>query len=275
MSKRLLIVSCLSLVSVAYCKPYILLTSSRNKCFNVVAPPGETIEINYEAPDVESSEIDSALLKLNSAVDSAKEEAFGKDGLDSAYNRRMQKKLDNLAAPGLSLTVSQKLQNQVSMERRNDEKGRSYGVGRMREDCKKEGSLLFQTAEEDGTVNVCVHAIGSSIDKPMRIYINVVVDEDKATDSYADMEAMIQQVGEVKETMTKLERDFQSLTNRVRTIINSADYNKEQEAEFHEQSLAMNRAASYWPIIRLFFLFVTGLAQVNHIVGFMKAHHIT
>mmetsp|Transcript_5735 Transcript_5735/g.13504 ORF Transcript_5735/g.13504 Transcript_5735/m.13504 type:complete len:188 (+) Transcript_5735:486-1049(+) len=187
----------------------------------------------------------------------------------------MQKKLDNLAAPGLSLTVSQKLQNQVSMERRNDEKGRSYGVGRMREDCKKEGSLLFQTAEEDGTVNVCVHAIGSSIDKPMRIYINVVVDEDKATDSYADMEAMIQQVGEVKETMTKLERDFQSLTNRVRTIINSADYNKEQEAEFHEQSLAMNRAASYWPIIRLFFLFVTGLAQVNHIVGFMKAHHIT
>jgi len=50
MSKRLLIVSCLSLVSVAYCKPYILLTSSRNKCFNVVAPPGETIEINYEAP---------------------------------------------------------------------------------------------------------------------------------------------------------------------------------------------------------------------------------
>lgn len=226
-----------------------------------------------------SSDVDSVDYAghLNAMNAPDKEESFGKDGMDSAYNKKLQRKLDRLATPGLSITISQKLQNQVSPEKRNDDKGRPYGVGRMREDCSKEGSLLFQTSEEDGAVNLCVHALGSSIDKPMRIYINVVVDEDLATDSYIEdgKEDFMQQAGEVKETMTKLERDFQSLTNRVRTIINSADYNKEQEVEFHEHSLAMNRAASYWPIIRLVFLFVTGLAQVNHIVGFMKAHRIS
>lgn len=225
----------------------------------------------YVSLDIQSSN------PLNIALNDANQEesSFGIDGLDSGYNRRMQKKLDRMSTPGLTLTVSQKLKNQIKIEQRNDDKGRSYGVGRMREDCKKEGSLLFQTSEEDGTVNVCIHSIGSSIDKPMRLYLNVIVDEDKATDSYEpDKEAMMQQAGEIKETMTRLERDFQSLTNRVRTIINSADYNKEQEVEFHEHSVSMNRAASYWPIIRLVFLFVTGLAQVNHIVGFMKAHRI-
>ena len=213
------------------------------------------------------------------AMNSAQEEAFGKDGLDSGYNQRMQRKLDRMrdrAPQDLTLTISQKLSNSVSMERRNDENGRSYGVGRMREDCKKEGSLLFQTSDEDGSVNVCIHAIGANIDNPMRIYLDVVVDEDYATDSYEpDTEAMMKQAGEVKETMTRLEREMQSLTNRVRTIINSADYNKDQEIEFHEHSVAMNRAASYWPIIRLVFLFVTGLVQVNHIIGFMKAKRIT
>ena len=178
------------------------------------------------------------------AMNSAQEEAFGKDGLDSGYNQRMQRKLDRMrdrAPQDLTLTISQKLSNSVSMERRNDENGRSYGVGRMREDCKKEGSLLFQTSDEDGSVNVCIHAIGANIDNPMRIYLDVVVDEDYATDSYEpDTEAMMKQAGEVKETMTRLEREMQSLTNRVRTIINSADYNKEQEIEFHEHSVAMN-----------------------------------
>ncbi|CAJ1942474.1 unnamed protein product [Cylindrotheca closterium] len=272
--QHLLIASFLSLVSVVHCKPYILLTSSRNKCFNVVAPPSETIEITYEAPDVDGVQFDPQ----NAAkMDGSNEESsFGKDGLDSAFNKRMQRKLERFGTPGLTLTVSQKLQNQVPIENRNDEKGRSYGVGRMREDCKKEGSLLFQTSEGDGIVNVCIHALGASIDKPMRIYINVVVDEDKATDSYEpDKEAMMKQAGEVKETMTRLERDFQSLTNRVRTISNSADYNKEQEVEFHDHSVSMNRAASYWPIIRLVFLIITGIAQANHIIGFMKAHRIS
>ena len=229
-------------------------------------------------PTCLSSDVEGAQFDPQNAgkMDGNNEESFGKDGLDSAYNKRMQRKLDRFGAPGLTLTVSQKLQNQLPIENRNDEKGRSYGVGRMREDCKKEGSLLFQTAEEDGIVNVCIHSIGASVDKPMRIYVNVVVDEDLATDSYEpDKESMMKQAGEVKETMSRLERDFQSLTNRVRTISNSADYNKEQEVEFHEHSVAMNRAASYWPIIRLVFLIVTGLAQVNHIIGFMKAHRIS
>ena len=43
---------------------------------------------------------------------------------------------------------------------------------------------------------------------------------------------------------------------------------------FHDQSIAMNRAASYWPIIRLVFLFLTGFAQVNHIIQFMKSRRI-
>ena len=74
--------------------------------------------------------------------------------------------------------------------------------------------------------------------------------------------------------MTRLERDMSTFTRRVKSILDRADVNKDQEVSFHDQSIAMNRAASYWPIIRLVFLFLTGFVQVNHIIQFMKSRRI-
>jgi hypothetical protein len=210
--------------------------------------------------------------------------AFGKDGLDSEYNRRMQDKMEKIKGrkmQDMSITVTQKLPQQVSRERRKADSDRVKGQGRVREELvRRQGSIEYTTDNEDGTVNICVQSIVASKENPQRIHVNVVVDEDTAGDGYEEepekkTAAMLEQAGEVKQTMTRLEKDMHSLTNRVKTIINSADFNKEQEVGFHDQSIAMNRAASYWPIIRLVFLFVTGFAQVNHIIGFMKTHHIS
>jgi hypothetical protein len=233
--------------------------------------------------DEDDLEKEAILSKMKEGMDETP--SFGKDGLDSEYNRRMQDKLGKMKGKkmqDMSIIVTQKLPQRVpSRERRSADSDRVKGQGRVREELvRRQGSIEYTTDDQDGTVNICVQSIVASKENPQRIHVNVVVDEDTAGDAYEEepektSEAMIQQAGEVKKTMTRLEKDMHSLTNRVKTIINSADFNKEQEVGFHDQSIAMNRAASYWPIIRIVFLFVTGFAQVNHIVGFMKTHHIS
>jgi hypothetical protein len=79
---------------------------------------------------------------------------------------------------------------------------------------------------------------------------------------------------EISSKMSRLQRDLQTLQNRVKACLNNADFNKDQEAAFHEQSVSMNRAATYWPIIQLMVLLVTGFTQANHIVRYLKQHHI-
>lgn len=236
------------------------------------------IRVPADGGDLEK---EALLAKINAATDEAA--TFGNDGLDSEYNRRLQNKLEKMKGnkmQDMSITVTQKVSQHFSRERRSADSDRVKGQGRVREELvRRQGSIEYRTDDDDGTVNICVQSIVASKENPQRIHVNVVVDEETASDSSDDepekkTTAMLAQAGEVKQTMTRLEKDMHSLTNRAKTILNSADFNKEQEVGFHDQSIAMNRAASYWPIIRLVFLFVTGFAQVNHIIGFMKTHHI-
>jgi hypothetical protein len=307
--------------------PYFLLTSSRSKCFSVVAPQGESIHIWYHAPgkflfqkhhfyfvllflltlkkfnvlyydyvDLRIPEgVDDGILtkeailqKLNDPGEEAQGN-FGEAGLDSEYQRRMNNR-SNSKRPemsDMSITVKQKVPSRSASRQRGDpgDDATVRTKSRVREEISQQtGFINFKTIDEEseeGGVDICVQSIVASPHTPVRFNLYVDVNEDMAEDSWIDSfvtnEVVIQtmeQVNEAKVVMSQLEKDMRSLTNRVRTIMNSADYNKEQEAEFHDQSVQMNRAASYWPIIRLIFLFLTGFVQVNHIITYMKSRHI-
>ena len=49
---------------------------------------------------------------------------------------------------------------------------------------------------------------------------------------------------------------------------------KQEEAEFHEQSIRMERGVHFWPMLHLICLLVAAIMQVRHIVQFMHAKHI-
>ena len=157
----------------------------------------------------------------------------------------------------------------------------------------RNGRIEYLTGEEGGMVEICVQSILASTRKPARFYIRILdvasdQEYDNGLDDNDDDDRVSRKQQEQAKTkdpdhlehteittkMSRLERDLQTLQNRVKACLNNADYNKEQEALFHEQSISMNRASKYWPIIQLTVLIVTGFTQANHIVRYLKSHHI-
>jgi len=64
--------------------------------------------------------------------------------------------------------------------------------------------------------------------------------------------------------------DLNLLRDRTTAIIAEADYTKAAEVEFHDQSLKMNRAAVWWPVVQIMVLIVTGFAWVVNITAFFR-----
>lgn len=281
----------ISLLGVIYVQslPYFILTSTRSKCFSVIAPQGQSITISYHAPDVqlldeidESANVATLLTEKKEGVE--RDEA---DGQDAEWNRRMREKLERMKEKkirDMSITVTQKAGLQgalTSRQRRRYGEDKVSGQGRVREELtQRQGTIEFLTGEDDGTVDICVQSIVANRNSPSRIAIQVTM-ASAAKESSEDETSSKDAAGGTsldhdvaKQEMSRLERDLQTLSNRVRAILNNADFNKDQEVAFHDQSVAMHSAAMYWPIIQLLVIILTGFTQANHIVRYMKTHHI-
>lgn len=221
------------------------------------------------------------------------EEGAAADGLDSQWNKRMKDRLELMKSKkmrDMSITVTQKtvLNGVLASRQRKTIDGTEQveekkGSGRIREELEqKTGSILFDTGDSDGTVEVCIQSVLASIKNPTRVSIQVkMASSDKGQYNINDDASNGEdgapdklEHGEVRAKMGRLERDLQTLNNRVKACLNNADFNKDQEAAFHQQSVNMNRATTYWPIIQLLILLVTGFTQANHIITYLRTHHI-
>jgi hypothetical protein len=217
----------------------------------------------------------------------------GEEGMDSEWNRRMEDKLERMKNKKMrlmSITVTQKngLSGALaSRQRKTYNRGESgvSGQGRVREELtKREGTIEFLTGDADGSVDICVQSILASRENPSRTSLNVTMQTTRESEEEEDEKTEEKKPKDgdegnlphdaVKSQMSRMERDMVTLNNRVRACLSNADFNKDQEVAMHDQSVAMQRAATYWPIIQLLVLLVTAFTQVNHIVRFLKSHHI-
>ena len=90
------------------------------------------------------------------------------DGQDAEWNRRMKEKLERMKEKkmrDMSITVTQKagLTGILSTRQRKqygEESDKIMGQGRVREELtKRQGTILFLTGEDDGTIDICVQSI--------------------------------------------------------------------------------------------------------------------
>lgn len=284
---RLRVVVCLFIWGIGvHSKPYFFLTSTRSKCFSVVAPQGQTITVSYHAPDMQMLDEDEELNAAKLATEIQKpEDRDEADGPDADWNRRMKEKLERMKQKKMrdvSITVTQKAGLAgalASRQRKRYGDDKVTGQGRVREELsQRQGTIEFLTGEDDGTVDICVQSITANRNSPSRISIDVTMaaDEESEDEEIVKKEASGANVDHsaAKEQMSRLERDLQTLSNRVRAILNNADFNKDQEVAFHDQSVAMNNAAMYWPIIQILVIAGTGFVQAHHIIRYMRTHHI-
>mmetsp|Transcript_29462 Transcript_29462/g.64896 ORF Transcript_29462/g.64896 Transcript_29462/m.64896 type:complete len:246 (+) Transcript_29462:70-807(+) len=127
----------------------------------------------------------------------------------------------------------------------------------------KEGSIKH-VIEEDGELSVCVRASPASSKNPMRFGLAVHTGKSKSELTKKRDE----------EHLSGMEISLERLTDAMEDILDEADFAKEREMVFHNQSRSMAQASVYWPILHLSVLAITGVTMANHIVRFFKTHHI-
>ncbi|KAL7505039.1 hypothetical protein ACHAXN_002578 [Cyclotella atomus] len=245
------------LAASATADPFILLMNAQAKCMSVEAPADALLNIEYEAPDL--------------VIPPEKED--NGEPVDPRTYRRFR----------TTVTVSQD-------EGRANHHGRNADVhgGRKQKEQRqqvvkdldtKKGNIKFTTIL-DGKVTICVQSLTASAISPTPISLRVtespageeILSPPKEADSGLKVDNQSQR--KAKEHFSQMEKTLTSLISKTEMILRQADFAKELEVEFHEQSIAMNKASQWWPIVQLCVLLVTGFTQANHMVQFFRKHHI-
>mmetsp|Transcript_23283 Transcript_23283/g.49155 ORF Transcript_23283/g.49155 Transcript_23283/m.49155 type:complete len:268 (+) Transcript_23283:189-992(+) len=252
----------LALVALSAADPMILLMNAQAKCMSVESPADSLLTIEYEAPDL----IMPADLDKNEGGEA-----------DPRQFRRFR----------TTITVSQS-------GGRENHHGRNVPNRRNQQDKivkdleTKKGQIEYIT-KQDGSVSICVQSLTASAVSPTPISLRVsespagedsvsetapekTTGEGAAAAAAASLDSESQQ--KAKAHFTQMEKTLSGLISKTEMILRQADYAKELEVEFHEQSIAMNKASQWWPIVQLCVLLVTGFTQANHMVQFFRKHHI-
>jgi emp24/gp25L/p24 family/GOLD len=135
-----------------------------------------------------------------------------------------------------------------------------------------EGYILH-TFEMNGIANVCVQSKSASQRFPVAIGLRIetsdeipslVVENKRALESPADVDAHL----------THMEMELKRITASMTQLLNEADLNRDQDERFHQLTMEMVKATTFWPIVQVCVLLMTGFTQASHIVQFFKRRRI-
>ena len=127
----------------------------------------------------------------------------------------------------------------------------------------RNGTINHKVVQE-GDYSICVRASAASSMNPMRFGLEVQTGQSK--------EDMAKKTD--KDHLTVLESNVERLNYEMSAILDEADFAKEREMLFHNQSRSMSAASIYWPILHLSIMAITGVTMAGNITAFFKRHHI-
>ena len=147
------------------------------------------------------------------------------------------------------------------------------GTGRLRQQLDaRTGVLQFQTDHRDaGLLEVCVQSFSAKHDAPSRVSVLVRRKSESRIGGSGSGEEDIKKLSMLSNVISA---DLTRFEQRARELGANSDQARDQEKEFHGQSIKLSRAVKYWPIFRMAVLAVGGYAQVTHVIRFMKSRHI-
>jgi hypothetical protein len=141
-----------------------------------------------------------------------------------------------------------------------------------------EGELLFETGKIDGHVEICVQSLSATSASPSRVALNITVqataDENAIVDQPQNEPPMVLDPTAMYQLHTShITGEMTRLHNRIREIVSNAEYSRDVEVGFHQQSVSLNKAVRYWPAFRILILIVAGYLQVSYVLGYLKSRH--
>jgi hypothetical protein len=128
-----------------------------------------------------------------------------------------------------------------------------------------EGSVEH-SFEVDGRANICIKAESATRETPVRFGLRVEIKKPTRTKLAA--------ATNVDGHLSHMEVELQRIGDEMKTILKEADFSKQRDALFHQQTLSMHSACLFWPVMKVCVLIMTGFTQASHIVRFFQSRRI-
>ena len=126
---------------------------------------------------------------------------------------------------------------------------------------ERKGEIKY-TTDNDGSYTFCVvQTHMRSSDTPARLKIMVYFGYDVVHEWSASSK---------EEHYDVVNRNLRVLNDMIDLTMTEADYQKELEIEHHNDTLAMNSAAVWWPLCQILMLVGIGCLQMQHLKGFFQ-----
>jgi len=253
--------------------PLFEVTSGRPKCFNVEIPKMTMIRIHYDANDIiidkdAENYAPAYVTVLERPVESAA--SYSMDDDDGSREESVQNKLNRI--------------KKKNLQRKDSKEPRP--ISHL---LKDHVSSLSVRIQNDAVVDICIRATGASLTNPMMFSLRVEQLGDELTEKEQQQDELDE--GSVTKPRSKIDQNFQNNNNQehhwtfletqmdkieheMHTLIREADFFKDRDSIYHQQTDALHQATTFWPILHIIILLVTGFTQANHIVRFFKAHRI-
>jgi emp24/gp25L/p24 family/GOLD len=145
---------------------------------------------------------------------------------------------------------------------------------------QEEEGFVVHKFEVDGTANVCLRASAASPTRPVAFAMRIETDDEIPAELLdngsggAKKRKQDVPAANVDEHLGHMERELVRISGAMEHVLREADANKDQDALFHEQTMAMHSATTFWPIVQVGVLLMTGFTQASHIVRFFKSRRI-
>lgn len=134
---------------------------------------------------------------------------------------------------------------------------------------ERQGNLTHQF-EAEGTAAICFRSSAASEKNPMRFGLTV----EHIEMDYAMKEGSGSQKANLDKHLSHMEMEMRRIQTGMDSILNEADFQKDQDHAYHEQFDAMHKATTFWPMMQVCILIATGIVQASHVVKFFQSRRI-
>jgi hypothetical protein len=139
----------------------------------------------------------------------------------------------------------------------------------------KNEDTLYHKMEVDGTAKVCIRATDTDKGADYSMIFGLrLTTSDEEPELYRQLEKDNPTTTDVDGHLSHVEMELKRIKTAMEVVLKEANHNQEQDAKFHKQTLAMHSAITFWPMLQVCVLLMTGFTQTSHIIHFFKSRRI-
>jgi hypothetical protein len=245
----------------------------------------EEEEVEVEEEEVGGEESSGLIEGENNEGNSATRHLFGKHlGVDKSFGAKYKKRMMAIKKKAnknrdMNILVVSRPAAILGKQGHNVLVNKHRGTQKIQHQIEDvEGELEFQTGKIDGHVEICVQSLSATKASPSRVALNITAmaaaDEYAMVDQPENEPPMVLDPTAMYQLHTShITGEMTRLHNRIREIVSNAEYSRDVEVGFHQQSVSLNKAVRYWPAFRILILIVAGYMQVSYVLTYLKSRH--